>query len=126
MPILELPKLSQSQQEIYDEIMSLEKFTLAKLNQKTNKPILKLKDHLDFFQKIKITQKEHDHYTLTQSALLMKHPENFRFLDKIQLRQINYKTKLRPKITESEIRNKLSFLKVTDMRNCYMVYYKME
>ncbi|MCK5282359.1 MAG: ATP-binding protein [Nanoarchaeota archaeon] len=119
-------RFSNSQTELLDKILSLEKFNLAGLNEKTGKPILKLKEYLEFFQKQNIIKKEKDTYRLTQSALLLKHPEKFQFLDKIQFKQINYKSKLRPKAAETEIRNKLNFITIEDIKNCYMVYYRLE
>lgn len=119
-------KLSNSQKQFLETILQLEKFTLTKLNQKTNQPVLKLKEYLEFFEEKNIIKKSKDLFILTQQGLILKHPEKFQSLEKIQFVQINYKSRLKPKITEEEIKNSLDFLDIKDMKNCFMVYYKLE
>ncbi len=125
VPIPDISKLSVSQKEFLDVILELEKFDLAKLNQKTKQPILRLKEYLDFFQKNGFLNREGSKYTLTLQSLIVKHPEKFQFLEKIKFSQINYKSKLKPKISGEMIKEKLNFLDVKDMKDCFMVYYKM-
>lgn len=122
----DLTHLSPSQRELLDVMLSLKKFSLAKLNEKTKLAILKLKDYLEFFQKENLIKREKEIYSLTQTALIKLHPERFQFFDKIGFSQIDYKSKLQPKISKEEIKNRLDFLDIKDIKDCYVVYYRIE
>ncbi len=124
LPIPEI-KLSNSQKDFFSSISSLQKFDLAILNQKTKEPILKLKQYLDFFIQIKIIKREGEKYLFTEQGEFLKNPEKFDFNDKIQFSQINYKSKLKPKLTKEDIRKKLSFLDIKEIKECFLVYYKI-
>jgi DNA helicase HerA-like ATPase len=119
-------KLSNSQQSLFDTILELKKFTLTKLNEKTNLPILKLKDHLEFFQKSNIIEKKKDTYELTEQTSFISNPKQFQFFDKVEHKQINYKTKMKAKLNEQEITDKMHFLDIKDIKKCFMVYYKVQ
>ncbi len=129
---ISLPKvnaLSKSQKDFLDMILSLKKFNLVKLNQKTGMPILKLKEFLEFFSEQGLIRRDQDNFILTRQAELLASPEKLDFLEKIRFVQINYKTKLKPKISREQLKNRLTFLENTDFldqKECYLVYYKVD
>ncbi|MBD3163970.1 DUF87 domain-containing protein [Candidatus Woesearchaeota archaeon] len=117
--------LSKTQENALNAVLELEKFDLAKLNEKTKMPILKLKEYAGLFLKNNIINKEKGKFELSETGRLLKHPEKFGFTDRIKHMQINYKSKLKPRKSREEIRKGLGFLKVKNIRDCYMVYYKV-
>ncbi len=119
-------KLSKSQQEAFEVMARMKRFNLAKLSTKMQLPILKLKDLIEFFEKSKLLEKKKEEYAPTQQAHLLLSPQDFQFFGKIEFRQINYSSKLRPKLTEQEVKQRLHFLGVKDIKKCFLVYYKVE
>ena len=124
--ILDVTQLSKSQKEMYEIIFSLKKFSLAKLNEKTGKPVLKLREFIDFFQKNKFIEMKENNYVLTKPILFLREPDKFRFFDKIEFKQIQYKTKFKPKFSIAQIKNKLNMFEIKDAKECFIVYYKVD
>jgi hypothetical protein len=123
--IPDINKLSKSQKEFLNELLDMKKITLTKLNIKTKQPVLKLKEYISVLENNSLLKKDKDTYNLTESSIILKTPEKFQFLDKIQFKQINYKSKLKSKIPEEQIKEKLNFLDIKDTKKCFMVYYKV-
>src|SRR3989338_7764734 len=119
-------RFSESQQAVFKVIAALRRFNMVKLSEKTQMPILRLKECLDAFEKERLIAKSGSLYSLTETGNVLAAPEEYAFLDKIEHRSISYDSKLKAKLSEDDIRQRLSFLPIGSIKNCYIVYYKTE
>jgi len=118
-----IDKFSKSQKEILDIVLGLKRFNLAKLSQKTNTSVLKLKEMVDFFTKKGLLKKEDNNFMLTKEGLFLRNPGKFQTFNKIEFKQINYQRKLKPRVSREIIKKRFPH---AELKDCFIVYYKVD